>query len=217
MVLSIRGLMGVLRAEYGDPHWWPGDSEFEVVVGAILTQRATWENAESAIARIKQLGLMSPWAMVRCRRSVLEGAIRTSGFYRQKARYLVAVSRFIETNFDGDVKSMREADPRGLRNQLLEIEGVGPETADSILLYALGIPSFVVDAYTVRLLARLRIRTSGYGYDAIKSAVENEFKRDPKALSDLHALIVIHCKSTCRAAPKCCGCCMRRYCPSKSE
>lgn len=216
MVISIPQLLSVLRREYGDPHWWPGDTAFEVAVGAILTQRASWTNAEAAIKNLKQAGMLAPSAIAGAPLDALEKLIRPSGFYTQKARYLKSFSKSLLKEHGGTMEGMKSWPTTELRAGLLDLDGIGPETADSILLYALGRPSFVVDAYTYRLMARLGYDELG-DYDSLRSMFEQALGRDVKALSDMHALIVVHCKEKCRKTPDCRGCVLSRVCPSKRE
>lgn len=216
MAVTIIRLLAMLRNEYGDPHWWPGDTPFEVAVGAILTQRASWRNAEISIQNLKSSGRLSPGALVACPVAELEELVRSSGFFRQKARYLKAFSEFVVSAFDEDMERMKTRPTEELRDELLELPGIGRETADSILLYALGRASFVVDAYTYRLMGRL-----GYGqlgdYETVQAMFRRSLRSRVKDMSDLHALIVIHCKDKCRRIPDCPGCVLDRVCPSKRK
>jgi len=214
MSLSLRRLLSILRKEYGDPHWWPGDSSFEVAVGAILTQRASWKNAELAIASLKKHRMLSPSAIAGANKKTLESAIRPSGFYKQKAKCLSAFSGYLVSYYKSRIDNMRPLPTERLREEMLSLPGIGPETADSILLYALGKPSFVVDAYTVRLMDRLGIGV-GEDYDAIKKKFETVLRGDTKDYSDMHALIVMHCKERCKTIPLCSGCPLAADCPSK--
>jgi len=206
----------MLEEAYGNPNWWPGDSRFEVAVGAILTQRTSWRNVERAMANLKARGLLEPRAMNAVDRRLLEEAIRSSGFYRQKAGYLAAFTRFLVTRFEGDMDRMRGLEPARLRGELLELPGIGPETADSILLYALGVPTFVVDAYTMRLLHRLGL-DERLEYCEVKGWFERALRGNIEKYARMHALIVIHCKTHCLSKSKCTGCPLADDCPSKRE
>jgi len=216
MAPTIPRLLRMLRAEYGESNWWPGESTFEIMAGAILTQNTAWANVEKAVANLKRSGLMSPKAIARASIARLESAIRPSGFYRQKARYLIAFSKYIVEKYGGSFELMRARPVDRLRIELLGIPGIGPETADSILLYALGKPSFVVDAYTNRLLARLEMTTSK-GCDATKRLFESSLRRNVKDYSEMHALIVTHCKTRCRKTPVCDTCPLGDECPSERK
>jgi len=209
-------LLRLLRDEYGDPHWWPGDTPFEIAVGAILTQRASWKNAEAAISNLKKRGMLAPLALARARPSDVEEATTPSGFYKQKARSVIALAGHINEKYDGNIEGMVGRPLDEVRNELLALRGIGPETADSILLYALGMPSFVVDAYSLRLLERLGMNP-GDDYDRLKARFEAALQRVVKDLADMHALIVIHCKEVCLKSPKCWECFMSDRCPSKRE
>jgi endonuclease-3 related protein len=216
MVLTIPHLLRILRKEYGESHWWPGETPFEVMVGAILTQNTAWANVEQAISNLKEGQLLSPEAILLVDRRTLERAIRPSGFYRQKAGYLKALSKYVVDKYGASVDRMRSRSTCELREELLGIPGIGPETADSILLYALGKPSFVVDSYTFRLLDRLGMDPAE-SYDALKAEFERALQNDAKVYSDAHALIVIHCKSKCKKVPECKSCVLSSMCPSNRE
>ncbi len=216
MVVSIPRLLAMLRDEYGEPHWWPGDTAFEVAVGAILTQRSSWRNAETSTRNLKSARLLSPGALVACPLADLEEIIRSSGFFRQKARYLKAFSTFVVNAYGGDLERMKPRPTNALRGELLGLPGIGSETADSILLYALGKAIFVVDAYTYRLMRRLGYEQLG-DYDVLQAMVQRSLRSNVKDMSDMHALIVIHCKEKCRKTPDCAGCVLSSVCPSKRK
>ena len=216
MPMTIPQLFAALRKAYGPTHWWPGDSSFEIMVGAILTQNTSWRNVEKAIADLKKAGLMSPAAIASANLRELQRAVRSSGFYMQKSRYLRALSRYIVDHYSGDVGQMKRRRMHELRDELVDIPGIGDETADEILLYALGMPSFVVDSYTRRLLKCLGMDHRGT-YSEIQSRFEDALGNDAKAFGELHALIVTHGKAVCRKSPHCCSCPIARRCPSRGE
>lgn len=216
MGMPIRHLVGELERAYNVSGWWPRESSFEVAVGAILTQRTSWKNVESAIANLKSQGVMTPEAISSCEEAVLRTLVRPSGFYRQKSRYLRVFSSHLMDKYSGDVALMSGQPPERLREELLELDGIGPETADTIMLYALGLPSFVVDAYSFRLLDRLGIY-HGRGYDHVKRMFEDALGPDVKALSDAHAAVVTHCKEHCRVTRACGGCPLSPKCPSNAH
>ena len=155
--------------------------------------------------------MLTSSALLSVERHDLERLIRSSGFYRQKADYLIEFASFVEREYDGDILAMRETHPERLREELLQVKGIGPETADSILLYALAVPSFVVDAYTLRVLSRMGI-DAGDGYDSIKRSFEDALYGDVATLAKAHALLVIHCKSRCRSSPVCGECPLSASC-----
>jgi endonuclease-3 related protein len=188
-----------LLAHYGDLHWWPADSPYEVIVGAVLTQNTAWGNVEKAIANFG--GSLSPETVINSDIPELAEIIRPAGFFNQKAGYLKAVTAwYARYGFDADTVGR---EPLGkVRAELLATMGVGRETADSILLYAFGFPTFVVDAYTVRLLERLPL-DAGRGYDNIKAFFERELPKDADVYNKYHALIVINGKEHCRKKPLC--------------
>lgn len=214
--LSITRLLELLEAEYGDPDWWPGDGAFEVAIGAILAQRTAWNNVERSLENLKSMSLLDPGTMSSADPRTLARAIKPSGFYKQKTTYIRAFSRYLLGSYYGDMEKMRLRPLSELRDELLDVRGIGPETADSILLYALGIPSFVVDSYTHRLLERLRLDQEG-GYEAVKTRFEASLEGDLRKLALMHALIVVHCKQRCKVRPECLGCPLTSYCPSKRE
>jgi endonuclease-3 related protein len=205
MGFSIRYIVDELERAYDVSEWWPKDSSFEVAVGAILTQRTSWKNVESAVANLKSHGMMTPEAISSCEEEVLHMLVRPSGFYRQKSRYLRAFSSHLVDRYAGDVRIMSGRPLGQLRGELLELDGIGPETADTILLYALGMPSFVVDAY------------SGRDYGHVKKMFEDALDQDVKALSNAHAAVVTHCKERCKVRQDCMGCPFIRKCPSKAH
>ncbi|MGD9963673.1 MAG: endonuclease III domain-containing protein [Thermoplasmata archaeon] len=216
MSLSLNSLVNKLERAYGVAEWWPSESAFEVAVGAILTQRTSWTNVQAAIGNLKSSAMMSPSAMSSCEVSSLQEVIRPSGFYRQKARYLRSFSSHLLDRYGGDIERMGDRPVSELRRELLSIEGIGPETADTIMLYALNLPSFVVDSYSFRLLDRLGIY-SGRDYGHVKAMFERALGLDAKRLSSAHAAVVIHCKEHCLVRPRCRGCPVRRLCPSKAH
>jgi len=150
-----------LYDHYGPQHWWPADTPFEIVVGAILTQATAWRNVELALARLKERGLLEPSAMRQASPADLEEAIRPAGYFRAKAQTLRGVLALLEDHYGGSLDRMLQAPAAVLREQLLRVRGIGPETADAILLYAAGHPVFVIDAYTVRMVSRAALVPPG--------------------------------------------------------
>lgn len=202
-----------LLSAYGPQGWWPGESRFEVIVGAILTQATAWRNVERAIERLKAAGALSPEKLARLSEEELAELIRPAGFFRQKTRRLRALLRLIRQH--GDVEGLLSLPAGELRRKLLALPGIGPETADSILLYAAGYPVFVVDAYTKRILHRLGLLPDEkVGYEEVQELFEKELPRDPKLYGEYHALLVRHAKDHCRARPRCPGCPLAPVCKS---
>jgi len=183
-----------------------------VIVGAILTQNTSWKNAERAISNLRSAELMSPAAIEKVSVRRLEQLVRPSGYFRQKARKLKAICAFLRTEFHGSLKRMFDTPTIVLRERLLDVFGIGPETADSILLYAGEHPVFVVDAYTKRMLVRHGWVNDKAKYDGIRWMFEREFPGDVKLFNEFHALIVNAGKNFCRTHDPLCGeCPLGRY------
>ena len=191
-----------LLDHYGDPRWWPAGSTYEVMAGAVLTQNTAWSNVKKAIANFGD-GL-SPYAVAAADTESLKDIIRPAGSFNRKASCLKALTAWY--SFYGyDEERVRRQPMEMLRGDLLALKGIGPETADSILLYAFGFPSFVVDAYTMRLCGRYPLDAGG-DYHAVKSFFESHMERDALLYNRFHALIVINAKAHCRKKPLCSGC-----------
>jgi endonuclease-3 related protein len=197
-----------LLAHYGAPAWWPARTPFEVMVGAVLTQNTAWGNVEKAIANFGED--LSPEAVLNADLAALAETIRPAGFFHQKAGYLKSVTAWY-AHYDCDVPTVRREPLSKLRAELLSTKGVGQETADSILLYAFGFPTFVVDAYTVRLCGRYPIEV-GKGYAAVKAYFEDRLPQSAEIYNNFHALIVINAKEHCRKKPVCEGCPLGETC-----
>ena len=197
-----------LRARYGDLHWWPAQTPYEVMVGAVLTQNTAWSNVEKAITNFGEN--LIPEAVLNMDIAELTEIIRPTGFFNQKASYLKAVTEWF-AGYDFDVPSVRRVSLKNVRTELLSTKGIGKETADSILLYAFGIPAFVVDAYTMRLCGRYPL-DAGKGYDMVKSYFEKNLPKGEELYNNFHALIVINGKEHCRKKPLCGGCPLYETC-----
>jgi len=205
-----------LLGAYGPQGWWPGETPFEVMVGALLTQATAWRNVERAIARLKAAGVLSPQALAALPQQKLEELIRPAGYFRQKARRLKALVDLILSQ--GGVEGLLSLPPEELREKLLAVPGIGPETADSILLYAAGHPAFVVDAYTVRILRRLGLLADEAApYGKVQELFEKNLPRDAALYGEYHALLVRHAKEHCRARPRCAGCPLSDLCPAVGQ
>ncbi len=201
----------LLYRAYGPQGWWPGETPFEVMVGAVLTQATAWRNVERAIASLKGAGALTPEAIASLPEGELAALVRSAGFYRQKARRLRSLAEAVLRR--GGVEAFLSLPPARLREELLSLKGIGPETADSIILYAAGYPTFVVDAYTRRILGRLGILPEGAPYEEIKRLFEGALEPDPELYGEYHALLVRHAKEHCRARPRCGGCPLAHLCP----
>lgn len=196
----------LLDGYFGDLHWWPADNPFEVMVGAILTQNTAWTNVETAIKALRNRKLLSPAALSRITEDHLAEVIRSSGYYHLKASRLKAFIRFFMENYDGNVAVMKSEGLSRLREKLLDVRGVGPETADSILLYACQKPIFVSDAYTKRIFLRHDLIDEAADYHTIQSMAMAALPNDVHLFNQFHALIVVAAKTFCRKKPQCADC-----------
>jgi len=211
--LFLKKIYGKLHDSYGPRHWWPADSPFEVMLGAILTQNTAWTNVEKAITGLKQACDMTPEALLPLSTEKLQEVIRSSGYFRQKSTRLRGLCRFLLDYYEGDIPRMEEVPTQKLREQFLSLNGIGPETADSILLYALNRPVFVVDAYTVRLLSRLGYCGENSKYEEVQALFMENLEPDAAFFNEYHALIIIHCKQRCRKqTPICADCPLMNVC-----
>jgi len=208
---SLQQIYERLLAAYGPQHWWPGDSRFEVMVGAVLTQNTAWRNVELAIANLKAAAALTPAAIAGLPHAELAALIRPSGYFNVKARRLQAFCRFVVESGGEDVLAGLPTEV--LRRDLLAVHGIGPETADDVLLYAFARPVFVIDAYTRRLLRRLGMASGDEGYEALRHGIERAFGPQTQLFNELHGLIVHHAKVACSTRPRCAACCLRRICP----
>lgn len=197
-----------LLKEYGPQDWCPGDAPFEVMVGAVLTQNTAWSNVEKAIGNLKRARALSCASFRRLRTDELAGLIRPSGYYQIKAKRLANLMRFLAERYGGSLARMLREDTAVLREGLLSVNGIGPETADAIMLYAGGHPVFVVDAYTKRVLFRHGLLSGREGYHEVQRLfLENLPRDDVKLFNEYHALLVLVGKRHCRkSAPRCEGC-----------
>lgn len=195
---------------FGPQRWWPAESPFEMMLGAILTQATNWHNVEQAIARLKRTGPLQPRRLVAMPSSRLERAIQPSGYFRQKARRVKAFSRWYVTRYGGNIRRMFRTPWSRLRGELLALHGIGPETADSMLLYAGHQPVFVVDAYTTRVFRRHRIIQAGSTYEQVQRVAMRELPAQTTLYNEFHALLVAVGKGYChRRVPNCEHCPLR--------
>jgi len=203
---------------HGPQHWWPGRTRFEVIVGAILTQNTSWSNVELAIRNLRSEKLLSPVAIERISPARLARLIRSSGYFRQKTRKLKAFVHFLRDTHQGSLTKMFRTPTALLREQLLAVHGIGPETADSILLYAGKHPVFVVDAYARRILERHHLAPGKRSYEEIRALFEQSLPPSAALFNEYHGLIVRTGKDFCRArAPLCENCALKSFLPPSLE
>ena len=211
---------------HGPQHWWPGDGWFETMVGAVLTQAASWKNVEMALDNLKAAGALSPASIRRMDGDELAALLYPSGYYHSKAKKLKALAQFVGDRFSDSVELMRESDGHRLREELLGVYGVGQETADAILLYAVGKARFVVDSYTKRILSRIGAIEEDASYGAVQRLFEQNLTpetdhrifgeeglpNETEKYSEYHALLVRHGNSVCMTKPACDRCCLADLC-----
>ena len=191
---------------YGKQHWWPADTPFEIMIGAVLTQNTAWHNVEKAIFNLKQRNLINPKRLAKLKMSELCQLIKPSGFYNIKAKRLMSLVNFINRTHAGSIDKMKRQHLSELRSQLLAVHGVGEETADSILLYGLNKPIFVVDAYTKRIFNRHNFFDTKTSYQSIQRFFMHNLPRTIKIYNEYHALLVKLAKDFCKTKPKCDTC-----------
>jgi len=210
MKRALKGIYKKLYSYFGPQAWWPGDSPFEVMVGAILTQNTSWANVEKAIKNLKTSKLLSPLKLYRLPSKKLALLIRPAGYYNIKAKRLKNFLEFFINHYRGSLKEISQKTSKVLRQQLLCVNGIGPETADSILLYALNKPVFVVDAYTKRIFLRHKLIKDSGSYAQVQDLFMRNLKPSAKLFNEYHALLVKLGKDFClKDKPKC------RLCPLK--
>jgi len=194
---------------FGPQHWWPGETPFEVAVGAVLTQNTNWGNVERAINNLKKARALDPFKIYRMSNERLAKLIKPSGYYNIKAERLKAFIRFLVEDYQGSMERMKKEETALLREKLLAVKGIGPETADSILLYALGKPVFVIDAYTKRVLSRHDILRADEPYSKYQEKFHKALIKDIKMFNEYHALLVKLGKDYCKPKPVCGECPLR--------
>ena len=199
-----------LLRHFGKQYWWPADTRFEVIIGAFLTQQTNWKNAELAIHNLKAKSLLDPHSLSSSSLDQIESLIRKSGFYRQKARRIINFSQFLVTRYDGSLDKLFFGSKEKVRKELLLLEGIGPETADSILLYAADRLSFPIDSYTIRLCERFGIKE--LKYNKLGEFFESNIPRDLEIYKVFHALIDMLGKTYCKKKPICSFCPLIREC-----
>ncbi|MCW8903666.1 endonuclease III domain-containing protein [Sedimenticola sp.] len=192
-----------LLNHYGPQHWWPGDTAFEVMVGAILTQNTAWRNVEAAINNLKRADLLAADEIINCPDTELAQLLRPAGYFNIKTTRLKNLCMLLH---NAGFKRLQEMPTRELRQQLLAVNGVGPETADAILLYAFQRPVFVIDAYTRRIFSRFGLVSGNEDYEALRARFEVALDATAAIYNEYHALIVQHAKHACRVKPECDRC-----------
>jgi endonuclease III related protein len=210
--MNLLSIYDRLFAYFGPRDWWPADSPYEVIVGAILTQSAAWTNVEKAITRLKEEHMLSQGALLSVSEQKLASVIRSAGYHNAKAKKLKSFAEFLKEKHHGELASLFSLDADDLRDELLSVWGIGPETADSIVLYAAGKPSFVVDAYTRRIFSRLGLVDEQVSYDVLKAFFEDNLPCSVLIFNEYHALIVELGKTCCRKKPKCGICPLKGVC-----
>lgn len=196
----------LLFDRFGPQHWWPGDTDFEIIIGAILTQNTSWANVEKAIENLKSANLLSPEKIHKLGLPQIAQLIKPAGYFNIKAKRLKNFVSWLFENYNGNLKGLERIGTGQLRVELLAITGVGPETADSILLYALKRPIFVVDAYTARITVRHGLIELDAGYEQLRDLFRSNLPQDVQLFNEFHALLVKLGKEFCRQKARCSGC-----------
>ena len=201
-----------LMAHYGPQYWWPAQEPFEIIVGAILTQSAAWQNVEKAIANLKAAKALSPEALRRFNLSEVAALIYPCGYYNAKALKLKSLASWLGEYYDDNLNKLFICNTDHLRQQLLSIHGIGQETADSIILYAAHKPVFVIDAYTRRIINRIGLAPDSNSYIAYQTLFMDNLSTDAGLFNEYHALLVCLAKDVCRSHPLCQQCCINSIC-----
>ena len=201
-----------LSGFYGPLHWWPGETAFEIIIGAILTQNTSWSNVEKAITNLKKYNLLQPAAIYQLNHDELANLIRPAGYYNIKAKRIRAFLQFLVENYSGSLETMFDQPLAKLRTELLKVKGIGEETADSILLYAGQKLTFVVDNYTRRIFSRHGMIQENLPYSSIQAQITNNLKENVQVYNEFHAQIVMIGKTYCkRRQPDCQSCPLNIY------
>ena len=215
----LRNIYECLLAQYGPQHWWPAEEPFEVMVGAILTQSASWTNVEKALRRLKSSDVLSPAALRQLSLQEIALLIYSCGYYNAKALKLKALVNWLGESCSDNLEALFSRELHELRRELLTIHGIGQETADSILLYAGNKPVFVIDAYTQRIMSRANIAPDGCSYSMLQALFMDNLETSVALYNEYHALLVCLGKNVCRKSPLCQECCIKEICtqPVSSE
>ena len=201
-----------LSTRFGPQHWWPAQTKFEVIVGCFLTQNTSWSQVEKSISNLKKKKLLSVDGISKGNEDLIKECITPAGYFNQKCEMLKKFCTFVEQNYAGDLNALLKKPLKSLRPELLSLHGVGPETADSILLYASNQPSFVIDAYTKRIMERLGFEVD-WDYDSLKDWFETFLPKNTKLFNEFHALLVQLAKQNClKTEPLCETCPLQLNC-----
>ena len=196
----------LLYKQFGDQHWWPGETPFEIAVGAILTQNTNWKNVEKAIYNLKSKTEFTVQALISLKPEALSELIKPAGYFRVKEKRLRNFLNFLVENYDGQIENLKKCSLYTAREELLSVSGIGPETADSIALYALEKPIFVIDTYTFRILSRHNLCDETATYDELQETFMGNLSEDVQLFNEYHALIVMTGKNFCKPKPNCDDC-----------
>jgi endonuclease III related protein len=199
-------IFNVLLESFGKRNWWPGETDLEIIVGAVLTQNTSWKNVEKAIDNLKQHNVLDIETLYKMDRETLALIIKPSGFYNIKSNRLKNIINVIYNDYSANILNLNNINMWTIREKLLEINGIGRETADSIILYALKKPIFVVDVYTKRFLRNHRLYDEENDYDTVQRFFMNNLPNDTYLFNEFHALIVYLCQSFCKKVPLCNSC-----------
>lgn len=202
-------IYSLLLKHYGNQNWWPGDSILEIMVGAVLTQNTAWSGVEKAIGNLKRENMLNVDSILGSEK--VRELIRPSGFYNVKYKRLKNMILSLKNTFGDNLEELKLINPYKIRSFFLGLNGIGKETADSIILYALGHPFFVVDSYTKRLFSRLGVLNRD-DYDSVQEFFKENIPEDTALFNEYHALIVNHCKNFCKKKPDCNTCFLIEYC-----
>ncbi len=207
---TITEIYRLLYDAFGPQHWWPGETQFEIITGAILTQNTSWTNVEKAIKNLNTADCLTPEKLHQLNQQQLAELIRPAGYYNIKAKRLKNFSDWLFENYHGSLTALENVKTEQLRSELLNIKGIGFETADSILLYAFDRPVFVVDAYTARIAARHGLLEPDADYEQLRYLFESNLPQNPQLYNEYHALLVRLGKNFCRPTPRCAGCLLEK-------
>lgn len=203
---QLKEIYELLFEHFGPQHWWPGQTQFEIIVGAVLTQNTNWTNVEKAIANLKTANILNPEELHQMSNDELALLIRPAGYFNIKAKRLKNLIDWLFENYNGCLEDLENINTSILREELLGVSGIGPETADSILLYVFNKPVFVVDAYTARIMARHGLIEPPFGYQELQELFTYNLDEDVQMFNEFHALLVQVGKGFCRPKAKCENC-----------